>query len=424
VDRSGDGWDQQAYWERHAAAAGSPDADTDPRRAAGSGAAPEQPDGSTPTPGEPPRRRPAWLSERVTFPLGSSEPLGASDPDPRGAFDPRGASGLDQAGSGAEGTGGATAAGSMPERPSPDYVVPVARDAVPVPREDTVDLRGPATDGDDDDSAPGSLRSLRSRLIRAGTTTVLVVAVATAVAYATRPERDPTAGDPGRPIYPVQESVFEPAPGVTDTPPPVIPTSDAPATMQPSPTAPPTAAPSTTKPAAAGPTTSAPSSSRPPTTAAPVVVTVPTAGQTVQLVNYGTGGYVGVAGNSTDPGNPVVQTYHASWSSTKWRLQTPNPAKPGCFVLIAAGTNKALDVRDAGLWNGAPMQVSTADGSSNQTWCFTAVEGGWFSLQNQHAYRLLDLRDGSTAEGATLQQWGAEAFRPNQNQTWRLLLVP
>lgn len=414
VDRSGDGWDQRLYWERHAAAAGEPYSGPDERG---------EPTDAVPTrtAGSPAATVPASAAGPVHPPAPSPQPPAPDQP------------------------------ARLADRTSAVANQPVADLATSTLRGKTLatyDADPPAfitvPSDDDRDSSPRPARSLPSRLVRAGAMTVLVVAVATAVAYVTRPEREVTTADPGRPSYPVQDPNLTVDPGFggpvaageTPTPTPsesVDPSPFAAAAPTPSRSAQPSTGTSTrpatttaTRPATttstrSGTTTTGPATG--PTTTTPAVVTAPAAGQTVQLVNLGTGGYVGVAGNASHDGASVVQTYHSSWASTRWRLQNPSPAKAGCFVLVQAGTNKALDVRDWGEYDGTPMQIWTVDGTSKQTWCLESIGGGWYSLQNQYAYRLLDLRDGSTAEGATIQHWGAVAYEPNQNQTWRLLLV-
>jgi hypothetical protein len=161
------------------------------------------------------------------------------------------------------------------------------------------------------------------------------------------------------------------------------------------------------------PTRAAPAPTR---SAASTVVTSPAAGMVVRVVNQASGESMSVARNATTDGAAIVQST-ATGAGQRWRLVRSG----SCFQLVNAHSTEALDDPDGSLDDGTQMQQwSYAQGNVNQTWCFTSVGAGLFSLQNQTSHSLLDLRNGPTGGGA-IQQWGAEAYAPDANQTWRLI---
>jgi len=279
-------------------------------------------------------------------------------------------------------------------------------------------------DGSPPDKVPAEIADPRRRLLRAGTTALVTVGVATlAVAYFANPAKTPGASRP--PGYvappPVPPADQTPDPGLVDptTAPP------RPATTVPQPEREPEPEKPTRTTDRGTPTIGNVGDAPKPTpvasknTPATTVVTAPAAGMVVRIASRATGGFVTVQNNSTADGARLVQSMTAG-TATQWRLVSDS----GCFQFVNTRSGRALDNTDGAFYDGAQMQQwERAVGNPNQIWCAHAVGSGWFSLRNATSGSLLDLRDGSTGNGAAIQQWSADPAAPNANQTWRFLRV-
>jgi hypothetical protein len=63
-----------------------------------------------------------------------------------------------------------------------------------------------------------------------------------------------------------------------------------------------------------------------------------------------------------------------------------------------------MDVVDGSTGNGARIQQWTCNGSGQQAWKFVR-SGSYYRVENLRSGKCLDVRDGSGANGAALQQW-------------------
>ncbi|KAL0570866.1 hypothetical protein V5O48_011091 [Marasmius crinis-equi] len=102
------------------------------------------------------------------------------------------------------------------------------------------------------------------------------------------------------------------------------------------------------------------------------------------------------------------------------------PAGNGTWILPAAGTTgsittyngaKCLDVRDGSSANGNTLQVWTcASGNTNQLWSISGSgsNAGWISWAGQN--KCLDVKDGNFATGGIVQLWDCSSG--NSNQLW------
>jgi beta-glucanase (GH16 family) len=107
--------------------------------------------------------------------------------------------------------------------------------------------------------------------------------------------------------------------------------------------------------------------------------------------------------------------------------ETESVVAPGVFyVLEAKHSGKALDVSAGSTADGANVQQWTKNGSAAQQWRFEAVPGGaggaggaggYYVIRAKCSDKALDVANGSTAEGANVQQWG---YGGGPNQQWSL----
>ncbi|MFI2710502.1 chitosanase [Micromonospora sp. NPDC018662] len=202
-------------------------------------------------------------------------------------------------------------------------------------------------------------------------------------------------------------------------------TTHPPATPSPSPS--PSAVPRSASPPAALPSPRSAGSRRPSATTSPApassrrpaapTATAPRDGLLVRVVATG-GKSIGVADGASFAGAKIVLS-GGTGPAERWRVIA---STSGCFHLVNVRSGMALDNPDGTWTNGVQMrQWEYGWGTSNQSWCFTPVGGGRYSIRNLTNYYLLDVRDGGTSDGTAVQQWGADAAAPNANQTWRLV---
>ncbi|MET7426059.1 chitosanase [Dactylosporangium sp. NPDC005555] len=133
------------------------------------------------------------------------------------------------------------------------------------------------------------------------------------------------------------------------------------------------------------------------------------------------GKWVGVAAAAADDGAGIVLSGNTGLAQ-QWRIVESHS---GCFHLINVKSGKALDNPDGTWTNGVQMQQwEYFWGNYNQSWCFTPIGGGRYSISNLTNRYLLDVRVGGAGDGTPIQQWGADPAAPNSHQTWRLVAQP
>jgi hypothetical protein len=93
----------------------------------------------------------------------------------------------------------------------------------------------------------------------------------------------------------------------------------------------------------------------------------------------------------------------------------PRPMHSG--GIINRASNKGLDVRDGSTADGAAIQQWDFAGSPNQVWDVVDRGRGRFSIINRGSGRALDVTERSTADGGAVQQY---RFAGGDNQLWRL----
>ncbi|KAF7331484.1 Carbohydrate-binding module family 13 protein [Mycena kentingensis (nom. inval.)] len=80
--------------------------------------------------------------------------------------------------------------------------------------------------------------------------------------------------------------------------------------------------------------------------------------------------------------------------------------------------NKCLDVKDGSTANGAKLQIWTcATGNANQQWISSGAPGSpQITWANKN--KCVDLTDGKVAQGNHIQIWDCDAAQTNKNQLW------
>jgi glucosylceramidase len=100
---------------------------------------------------------------------------------------------------------------------------------------------------------------------------------------------------------------------------------------------------------------------------------------------------------------------------------TPGIVKENVYYRLAARhSGKALDVRDSSTANGASIQQWDYAGGINQQWRFVGVGGGYYRILARGSGKALDVRDVSTANGTLIQQWD---YTGGANQQWQVVDV-
>lgn len=101
----------------------------------------------------------------------------------------------------------------------------------------------------------------------------------------------------------------------------------------------------------------------------------------------------------------------------KW---TPDgtSADPQYYRLINKNSGKALDVTDGSSVDGANVQQWTNWNGAGQQWSLEPTGGGSFKLRNRASGKLLEVAGGSAVPGANVQQW---TDLNGTTQQWKLL---
>jgi hypothetical protein len=87
------------------------------------------------------------------------------------------------------------------------------------------------------------------------------------------------------------------------------------------------------------------------------------------------------------------------------------------YVIRNVGSDKVMDVSNAGCCNGAWIHQWTYEGQTNQQWRIVDVGGGYYKIVARHSGRVLDVESASPYSGARLHQW---AYDGSQNQQWTI----
>ncbi|OXA90059.1 hypothetical protein B0A66_13740 [Flavobacterium hercynium] len=126
-----------------------------------------------------------------------------------------------------------------------------------------------------------------------------------------------------------------------------------------------------------------------------------------KLTHKGTNQCLDVANNSNQPGANVQQWVDNNNDAQRWKIELMSD---GYCKLTHKGTNQCLDVKDNSNQSGANVQQWTDLGTDAQRWKLDLIEvpivsGGVYKLTHKGTNQCLDVSDGSTQQGANVQQY-------------------
>ncbi|WP_369264149.1 RICIN domain-containing protein [Streptomyces sp. R35] len=131
------------------------------------------------------------------------------------------------------------------------------------------------------------------------------------------------------------------------------------------------------------------------------------------IKNVNSGQLMDVNGWSTADGASVVQWPSTGGANQQWNIV---PVSGQLYKIVNRNSGKALDINAASHWRGTTLQQYTYGGGNNQLWYFEPTSGGYL-IRNFENRQILEVSNGSTANGAAIDQW----MPLNQsNQAWTI----
>jgi|GEM_PF-941229 len=89
----------------------------------------------------------------------------------------------------------------------------------------------------------------------------------------------------------------------------------------------------------------------------------------------------------------------------------------GTYRITARHSSKALDVTNGSTADGANVQQWTANGSLAQQWIITATTDGYYRIVNKGSNKALEVGGNGTADGSNVQQW---SYIDTNSQQWQI----
>lgn len=116
------------------------------------------------------------------------------------------------------------------------------------------------------------------------------------------------------------------------------------------------------------------------------------------------GRVLGVENGVKDDGAAVRQRTDANQDWQRWKFE---PIDNGYYQLVAAHSNKVLDVWWSSQENGAGLHQWTANGtySQNQHWALQRNAEGYFQITARHSGKALDVQNSNQTEGGMVIQY-------------------
>lgn len=146
---------------------------------------------------------------------------------------------------------------------------------------------------------------------------------------------------------------------------------------------------------------------------ATVMLTVALPAQASQPVAQSNGDVPALVGQHVDA-LPISVPLHGLRSATA-QACTPNS------ILWNVNSGKVLEVYHSQTQNGALVDQWSYNGTNTQKWCsyFIGYHNGTpvYYYENSNSGKCLDLLNGNTSDGATVQQWNCSPYS-NPNQQW------
>ncbi len=127
--------------------------------------------------------------------------------------------------------------------------------------------------------------------------------------------------------------------------------------------------------------------------------------------------YLDVSGVSQANGAQVIQWADNGGANQRWKF-IPTAAA-GVYTIVAAHSGKLLDVAGVSTADGAPVIQWPANGGRNQQWRLVPIGDG-FRIAAEHSGKVLDIEGAYVRDGAPALQWPSHG---GANQHWRLSVV-
>jgi len=114
----------------------------------------------------------------------------------------------------------------------------------------------------------------------------------------------------------------------------------------------------------------------------------------------------------------IIQSAQTRTSGQVWKaLDLYN----GCFTFSASANSAVLDNAGSSQ-NGSQISTGTSDKRFSQQWQLVNVKDKYFKLVNRYSGKVIDNKDGSTADGSAIIQYTDNASS-NENQQWEFVLT-
>ncbi|KRF42904.1 RICIN domain-containing protein [Paenibacillus sp. Soil787] len=138
-----------------------------------------------------------------------------------------------------------------------------------------------------------------------------------------------------------------------------------------------------------------------------------------KIMNIKSGMVLGVTNQSTSNGAVALQWSDNGTPDHEWAVQNTTQ---GGYLIINKLSGLNLEVYQASTASGATVDQWQDNGGSNQRWNFTQISPpsfttGQFVITNKNSGKYLDVYQGSTADGATIDQWNDTGYN---GQIWTL----
>ncbi|GIH12565.1 hypothetical protein Raf01_07370 [Rugosimonospora africana] len=92
------------------------------------------------------------------------------------------------------------------------------------------------------------------------------------------------------------------------------------------------------------------------------------------------------------------------------------------YTVVNSNSGKCVDAKAAATANGTVVQQYACNGTSAQSWTFTATSGGYFQVGNgNNVAQVWDVTNVSTADSAPIQLW---TYSNGNNQQWQPVAEP
>jgi hypothetical protein len=139
-----------------------------------------------------------------------------------------------------------------------------------------------------------------------------------------------------------------------------------------------------------------------------------------EIVNRNSGKVLDVAGGSSADGASIVQSTDTAAKSQQWQLVTSGN---GYDKLINHNSGKVLDVPHSSKEVGQQLDQSADNGGVNQQWSFANAGNGYYTIVNHNDGLLVDVAHSSKADNAAVIQARYSRGTKAVSQQWQLVPV-